>query len=76
MSMRATAEPQSSPAVVNIVAAAVLNDAEQPQDQDQHQDAAKTDIHDTLLCLVLLLKRWSRRRRSTRYVGGRIALRV
>ena len=27
----------------------VLDDAEQPQDQDQHQDAAKTDIHDSLL---------------------------
>jgi hypothetical protein len=26
-----------------------LDDAEQPQDKDQHQDAAKTDIHDTLL---------------------------
>ena len=33
---------------------ACLNDAEQPQDKNQDQDAAKTDIHDTLLCLVLL----------------------
>jgi hypothetical protein len=34
-----------------------LDDAEKPKDQDQHQDAAKTDIHDTLLLLVLVLKR-------------------
>jgi len=26
-----------------------LDDAEKPKDQDQHQDTAKTDIHDTLL---------------------------
>jgi hypothetical protein len=34
-------------------AAASLDDAKQPQDEDQQQDAAKTDIHDTLLLLVL-----------------------
>lgn len=29
---------------------AFLDDAEQPQDQNQDQNTAKTDIHDTLLC--------------------------
>lgn len=30
--------------------------AEQPKDEDQDQDTAKTNIHDTLLCLVLRIQ--------------------
>ena len=47
-----------------------LDDAKQPQDEDQQQDAAKTDIHDTLLLLVLLLKRGAVVRRSSRFGVG------
>jgi hypothetical protein len=48
-----------------------LDDAEQPENQDQHQDAAKTDIHDTLLLLVLRLKRGAGPHRSSRFAGGK-----
>jgi hypothetical protein len=44
-----------------------LDDAQQPKDEDQQQDAAETDIHDTLLLLVLLLKRGAKARRSSRF---------
>lgn len=47
-----------------------LDNAKQPENEDQQQDAAKTDIHDTLLLLVLRLKRGARARRSSRFGFG------
>jgi hypothetical protein len=35
-----------------------LDDAEQPEDEDQDQQTAKTDIHDIAPMLVLRLKRF------------------
>jgi hypothetical protein len=43
------------------------NNAEQPQDEDQDQYPAKTDIHRITPVLLLVLKRQGRARRSTRY---------
>jgi len=34
-----------------------LDDAEEPKDEYQDQQAAKTDIHDTASCFVLRVKR-------------------
>jgi hypothetical protein len=44
-----------------------LDDAEQPQDEDQDQQAAKTDIHAIPPMFVLLVKRCEQSCRSTRY---------
>jgi hypothetical protein len=46
------------------------DDAEQPQDQDQDDNSAKTDIHDIPPVFVLSLKRWARESRSTRCGGA------
>jgi hypothetical protein len=54
----------------NFKGSALLNDAQEPEDQDQDQNSAETDIHDTFLLLVLLLKRGALQRRSTRYGDG------
>jgi hypothetical protein len=51
----------------------ILDNPEQPQDEDQDQNSSKTDVHDKLLCLVLAVKRGAVLRRSTRYGCGREA---
>ena len=45
----------------------MLDDAEQPKDEDQDQQTAKTDIHVIPPVFVLRLKRASGPRRSSRY---------
>ena len=44
-----------------------LDDAQKPQDEDQDQETAKTDIHFNSSRFVLLVKRWTSGLRSSRY---------
>jgi hypothetical protein len=50
----------------------VSNNPQQPQDEDQQQDSAKTDIHNNPPVFVLLLKRPREPAGCSRFAGGPI----
>jgi hypothetical protein len=48
----------------------LLDDPEQPQDKNEDQDSAKTDIHGSTPLLVLTVKRLRYPAGCTRFVSG------